>query len=90
MSFEWGILTGLNVLYSTVVIGGILWYKLHRMRLDIHEEYEELRKLVPTAPVGELLVKDDLALIHTAIREQNIRLSEIESRLDRLGDGGPK
>lgn len=80
----WVIATLANVVYSTVIIGGIAWYKFRKLRLTILAEYDEIRKQMPPVGIGEVFARDTLERLEQTMREHNARLAEIESRLDRL------
>ncbi len=83
MSFNWFTLSVANVLYSTFVIGGLVWYKMRKLRREIMAEYADLKEQLPMHRIGEEFLKDQFGRIEETLREYNARLSEVELQLER-------
>lgn len=80
----WWTFSLLNVAYSTLVIGGIVWHKMRGMRTELRAAYEDLKKSIPIALIGEAFVATRFDRIEQMLKEYNARLAEVEGLVEKL------
>lgn len=74
----------LNAIYSlslVVILGGIIWYKMHLLRMEIHELVERLPK------IGSEFIRQELEEIHEKLDRTRARVSLCEERIGLNGEG---
>lgn len=63
-----------------VLLAGVIWYKMHLLRSEIHQLVDALPR------IGSEFVKREVAELRDALRETRARLVIVEERLGLNGE----
>lgn len=85
MNLNWVTLSVLNAAYSTLVLGGILWFKMHRLRLEVRLDYAAVQAQLEPMTISSRFLREHLERIEAAQEAQDAQLSEIERSCARMG-----